>query len=754
MTHPRQEATAGLIAAIVAVPQCVALGIAAFGPLAHDFPGLARVAGFYSAIVAGLFVGLGARGQITLTGPRIGSATVLSGTAAALLASGADPLSVLGMIFVVMIAAGLLQGAMGMARLASLQSYIARPVIVGLMSGVACTMLLAQGREIFRGPPAAAIVASATFAVAVTIWALGKFANLPVLKKQRWIVSWGMVFATVLGIALYYALPQSAADRGGTLGAIAQFWVVPDVVAAMREAGSSIARTPTLLWDLAPAVLMLAVVGSLDTTNSHVATRHKLLKRDLSPRQRLIVSSDNENRQLQWHGLGNAVAGLFGGIPSAASDARAEAALAADGRTWVGGLVYTAVLSALLVGSPWLVWSEYFPKAVVVGLMLHIAILLLSSQLAELGRYARAFAATARDMLRAHRATPGPKEGGGETVLNGLTVLVVACSLHQFDPMRAIAVGMLCSMSIFLFKIGQSQRHRSYSASERISLQLRPAAEAAIARAARERCQIIKLHGDFFFLSHKMAMSMVDEVRARVAAHPPRSDGRQYVIIDFDMAHEFDESGIHEIKLMVERLQEYSFVVLLSYVLLKSGLAQLLRFDHVIDGPRKGRSETLIRSEHVFDTTERAINYVEDQAVLREGGASNDVRGWPPVLASLTALPSRRFDQASGAERFWVVRRGTVVLRHRVSQTVADVAWKKVIAEVGCGGVISGRIMGMRAIDAEIATDCDLTSVDDEWLAQAIEHRPAETARIMAYFADYIASLNSMLQTEMAMLDH
>lgn len=766
MSNKKTEIFAGIVAGFVAIPQCVALGVSAFAPFHGEYSTLAQVTGFASAIIAGLFVALFGRGQISLTGPRIGATIVIAGTITSFLQPTAGVslphASVLGLILIVMMLAGAMQALMGHAQLASLHNYIARPVIVGLLSGVAAAMLVKQVSLMITAGLGFSVIALVTAGVAILIWRLGKNPSIKFWKKD-WVVRLGIPIAAFSGIGLFYLLKPVVSNVGGTLNVINQFWMWPEVSFGLSAAVSTLSGRLDMLWNIISAAVMLAIVGSIDTTTAYINTKKKLQKPKLSQSESITIGSDNENNELKWHGVGNFFAAWFGGMTSAASDARATAAVGVGGRTWLAGLVYVLFLTALLVSSPLLPWTDYFPQAVVSGLMLQIALVLLDDQRVHLKRYFFAIRDAAISLIEApdknDSARIRPKFF--ETALNGVSVLAVAMSLTWFDPLKAVALGMLCSMSIFLFKISQSQRHRCYLATERGSLESRSPVARAAAENARKHCHIIKLHGDYFFLSRKKANDLyrkINQQKAMVADIDLCVD--QYVIIDFDMAHEFDDSGISEIKVLIEKLQAAGFVVLLSYLKMKSDLLQLLIEDAVVarQGEQSCSGKVLINDGHIFESTERAINFVEDVFVQSTAAmASMTETEVPPQLHPIldqTSIPGNALGESDVPAKFWLVRTGKVTLCAKVRQSVADVIWSKVVAEVGPYGVISDRALRQPDLTIKSEHGTEVVPISEAFIIALKLDQPLAAADLLEYLLDHLADSNAMLQLEAMMLDH
>jgi hypothetical protein len=142
--HPINDFVGGLMAAIVALPLCLAFGVAS---------GLGAAAGLYGAVACGIFAAVfgGTPGQCS--GPT-GPMTVV---AAAVYSANPDRPE---LVFAVVIAAGLMQIALGYSKAAQLIHYLPYPVLSGFMIGIGVIILCIQVAPLF-GLPGTANVLSA-----------------------------------------------------------------------------------------------------------------------------------------------------------------------------------------------------------------------------------------------------------------------------------------------------------------------------------------------------------------------------------------------------------------------------------------------------------------------------------------------------------------------------------------------------------------------------------------------------------------
>ncbi|MGH7184363.1 MAG: SulP family inorganic anion transporter [Nitrospiraceae bacterium] len=116
-------------------------------------------------------------------------------------------------------------------------------------------------------------------------------------------------------------------------------------------------NTVTLVIEEAVVLALLGSIDSLLTSlicDSMTRTRH------------------DSNRELIGQGIGNMVAGLFGGLPGAGATMRSVVNIRSGGRTPISGALHALVLVAILVGIGPL--AEQIPLALLGGILLKVGV--------------------------------------------------------------------------------------------------------------------------------------------------------------------------------------------------------------------------------------------------------------------------------------------------------------------------------------------------------------------------------------------
>jgi len=134
----RRDAAAALTGAVVVLPQAVAFAIIA---------GLPPQYGLYAAMVPAAVAALWGSSRHLVSGPT----TAISVLVFAALSPLAEPGSerYLGMVLALSLLVGLMQLAMGLARLGSMVNFISHTVIVGFTAGAACLIAASQIKNFF-----------------------------------------------------------------------------------------------------------------------------------------------------------------------------------------------------------------------------------------------------------------------------------------------------------------------------------------------------------------------------------------------------------------------------------------------------------------------------------------------------------------------------------------------------------------------------------------------------------------------------
>jgi SulP family sulfate permease len=394
----RDDAIAGLTVAIVAVPLCMAIAIAA---------GLSPDRGLYTAIVGGFLISAFGGSRFQIGGP--------AGAFIVLVASVVERHGYDGLVLATLIA-GLAMLAVGFLRLGTYIKYIPFPVTVGFTSGIAVIIFASQLKELFGldlpDEPAALLPKLAalwdalpTFRWQTVSIALVALATILVLRRLR--PTWpGFLIAVALCAALAAALGLDVATIGSRFGGI------PDRLPAPTLPEIGLAKIRAVL----PDALAIAFLGSIESLLS------ALVADGMSGRRH------RSNCELVAQGGANIAAVVFGGMPVTGTIARTATNVRAGARGPVAGMLHALyILLFMMFAAP---LASYVPLAAL-GAVLAIV----SWNMAERDEFAALV-----------RASPG----------DALVLLATFLLTVFVDLTTGIAVGVTLGAFLFLHRMAET----------------------------------------------------------------------------------------------------------------------------------------------------------------------------------------------------------------------------------------------------------------------------------------------------------
>ena len=333
----RGDLFGGVTSAVVTLPVALAFGVAT---------GLGAAAGLYGAIGVGFFAAVfgGTRTQISgPTGPMTIAMAVVITTHA----------STPGEAFAVVVLGGLIQVLLGVLRMGRFVVYTPYVVISGFMSGVGVIILLMQVLPFLGLPPVAG------GPVAVLRALPDALANMNPSAVALGSVALGVAVLWPPRLAKYLPSLLVALVAGTVLSVLwlSDVSVIGDVPSGMPGIRAELPELAFLAGALEPA-LILALLGSVDTlltslvADSLTGTRH------------------NADRELVGQGIGNMVAGLFGGLPGAGATMGTVTNTRAGATTQVSGALCALLVLGLLLGLGQYV--EPVPHAVLAGIVMRV----------------------------------------------------------------------------------------------------------------------------------------------------------------------------------------------------------------------------------------------------------------------------------------------------------------------------------------------------------------------------------------------
>ena len=328
-----QDALAGIIVGIVAIPLAIAFGISS---------GVGPTEGLVTAIIAGLLISLFGGSKVQIGGPTGAFIVIIYGIIQQYGLAG---------LTIATVMAGILLMIMGFARLGSVIKFVPYPVIVGFTAGIALTIFSTQMNDFFglglTNVPANFIEKWAFYAQHFSInwWALGVglFSLLicifmPKLTKRIP----GSLMAIILATLGVWLLKQYAPASWGvaSLQTISDLYALPHGIPAPHLPSLELAEGQTyfaLIRELFPAAFTIAMLGAIESLLSAMVA------------DGVIGDKHNSNTELIAQGIANVVVPFFGGIPATGAIARTMTNINNGGRTPVAGIIHAVVLLLVLL---------------------------------------------------------------------------------------------------------------------------------------------------------------------------------------------------------------------------------------------------------------------------------------------------------------------------------------------------------------------------------------------------------------------
>ncbi|MCC3152275.1 SulP family inorganic anion transporter [Hymenobacter sp. BT770] len=339
-----QDAPAGLVVFLVALPLCLGISLASGAPL---------LAGLVTGIVGGVLVSWLSGSQLSVSGPAAGL-TVIVLTAISTLGS-------FQALLAATVIAGAIQVLMGVAKAGVIGMYFPAAVIRGMLAAIGLILILKQiphflgadtdyfedmdflqfnGQNTFSAIGAAAKALSpGSVLVGFVSLALLLLWDTSAVQRQAWARKVpGALVVVLVSIGLNQLLRAVAPDYqvrpehlvklpivsslSGLLGQL----TLPDWSAFARPATYGVALT-------------IAIVASLESLLSVEAVDK------LDPHKRRTPP----NRELMAQGVGNMVSGLIGGLPMTAVIVRSSANINSGGQTKLSSFIHGLLLLASLL---------------------------------------------------------------------------------------------------------------------------------------------------------------------------------------------------------------------------------------------------------------------------------------------------------------------------------------------------------------------------------------------------------------------
>ena len=529
-----QDALAGWIVAVVAIPLAIAFGISS---------GVGPTEGLVTAIIAGFIISAFGGSKVQIGGPTGAFIVIIYGII--------QQHGITGLL-IATIMAGILLILMGLFRLGNVIKFVPYPVIIGFTAGIAVTIFSTQMNDLFgmgiQNAPADFIhkwICYFQHWRDINWWAFGVgIASLFIIIFSSRISKQlpGSLLAIVLMTLVVWLLRKFAGVTSITT--IGDLYTLPSGMPAPHLPELNLTDGQTwfkLVQDLFPSAFTIAMLGAIESLLSAMVA------------DGVIGDKHNSNTELIAQGLANVVTPFFGGIPATGAIARTMANINNGGRTPVAGIIHAAMLFFVLLFFGPLVGM--IPMACLAGVLIVVSY-----------------------NMSGWRSVVGLSKAPKSDFI----VMIVTFILTViFDLTIAIEVGLLLAVILFLKRTNEATVIRSFSD------EIDPTHQNDIRLHGNDLeklhippfTEVYEIDGPYFFgIANKF-----DEISQRIGA-----DGQKVRILRMRKVSFIDSTGIHNLEQLYMRSQRCGMTLVLSGVnervyntLEKAGLVELIGKENV-----------------------------------------------------------------------------------------------------------------------------------------------------------------------------
>jgi SulP family sulfate permease len=338
--HFKGDLTGGLTAAVVALPLALAFAVAS---------GVEPKAGLYTAIVAGTLASLFGGSSVQITGPTGAMAVVLVGIVAKY---GIEKVWIAGVM------AGIIQIALGVAKMGQLVKFIPYPVTAGFTNGIAVIIFCGQlnnffGLELGRREHFIPALWDTLTHISALNWAAIAIASVVIFTKILLPKITTVVPGSLVGLILATAIASYFKLDLPTIGEIPRALPLTHGIPHWND--------PRLLRELINPALALAALGSIESLLSAVVA------------DGMTVSEKHDsNQELIGQGIANLVVPFFGGIPATGAIARTAVNVRSGGKTKLSGIIHGVALAVIIMSLAPL--AAKIPLAALAGILMVVSL--------------------------------------------------------------------------------------------------------------------------------------------------------------------------------------------------------------------------------------------------------------------------------------------------------------------------------------------------------------------------------------------
>ncbi len=505
----------GLAAMLVALPSAIAFGVIIFSPLGGALAAQGALAGILGATALGIVAPTFGGCPRLITAPCAPAAALLSALAISFTQQGVATQSILLMLVLIGLLAGLIQIAFGLVGIGRLIRFIPYPVVSGYLSGVGLIIIGGQIPK-FLGAPADLSLLDAVRNPSDWAWQsilVGMVVIATMILIPRIIRSVpAAILALLSGVACYLLLGQMDSTLMNTEHNPLLIGTMTTGESGFREIISAhwhalhALGTDSVAKILVPA-LTLATLLSIDTLKTCVVL------------DAMTSSHHDSNRELIGQGLGNISSSIAGGIPGAGTMGASMINISSGGKTRFSGMMAGGFsLIAYLMLAPLIAWV---PVAALAGILIVVGFRMID-------RHSMAFFFTRTTRLDF-----------------AVIILVILVALF-IDLIAASGAGIAFAIMLFIREQTRSSVVRNHIEGSEIF------SKRVINHQAGERPErddnktiVFELQGSLFFGTASQLQSAIE----------PETDKRKYIILSMRRVQSLDVTATHVLEQIKDRLE-------------------------------------------------------------------------------------------------------------------------------------------------------------------------------------------------------
>ena len=450
----KDDLIAGITGTIIVIPQAVAFAMIA---------GLPPVYGFYTAMITPIIAALFGSSYHLISGPTTAISIVVFATISKFVDPTNDIESYIGLTLVLTFMAGVIQLAMGLAKMGKLVNFVSHSVIIGFTAGAGILIGFKQlkhvfGLEVPQGSSFYGIIKYIISNISETNWyvftvAIGTMIIAIIIKEfikplSRYYMLIAMILGSVLAILL-----------GGETNGVETVGKIPSNLPPFRVPEINLEN----VRKLSSGAMTLALLGLIEA----VAIARSI---SLASHQRI-----DANQEFKGQGLSNIIASFFSSYMGSGSFTRSGVNYQAGAKTPMSAIF--AAIFLMIVLLLFSSYASYLPKAAMGGIILLVGY----------------------NLIDFHHIKQVVKSSGREIIVLGITLF----GTLFFELETALFSGIALSLFFYLEKtakpniaiLGSSKTHRFVNVIRDTEIKTCP------------QLKIIRIDGSIYF----GALEVVDE---------------------------------------------------------------------------------------------------------------------------------------------------------------------------------------------------------------------------------------------------